>query len=58
MEKKKRKPLWRKSYIKIITEKKADSEPDSVPCEYCGSPMPSAAIYCPGCGRPRKEHEW
>jgi predicted amidophosphoribosyltransferase len=54
MEKKKRKPVWRKSYIQIITDKKEARDSDSVFCEYCGSSMPSDAYYCPECGRARK----
>jgi predicted amidophosphoribosyltransferase len=55
MVKEKSKPVWRKSYIKIITEGKGSNRGNDTPqCEYCGSPMPAEAMYCPNCGRVRK----
>jgi rubrerythrin len=55
MGKEKKKPVWRKSYIKIITEKKeAQDTGELAQCQYCGASIEGAAVYCPYCGRVRE----
>jgi len=53
----KKKPVWRKSYIQIVTEKKGSKENEFISCEYCGSLMLFTSIKCPHCGATRKKLE-
>jgi hypothetical protein len=55
MGKEKNEPVWRKSYIKIITERKDVQDTGAfVPCQYCGASIDFTAVYCPYCGRVRE----
>jgi rubrerythrin len=49
MGKEKKKPISRKSYIKIKTEKSQDTGV-VVQCRYCGASIDGTSVFCPFCG--------
>jgi DNA-directed RNA polymerase subunit RPC12/RpoP len=55
MGKDKKKPVWRKSYIEIITERENPKEDELISCKYCGSLILPTSIKCSHCGAPRKK---